>query len=84
MPKRKFEKDVSTPDIRAVVYTASELNPGDERVQKNVFVRASHDTRGRVTTQMEHLVHPREEAPPLSELFAALDSDTAILPTEDF
>lgn len=84
MPKRRRENEPSTPDIRTVVYTASELNPSNEHAQKNVFVRASHDTRGRVTTEVEHSVHPTEKAPALSEIFAELDIDTVPLLSEDF
>lgn len=83
MSKRKRDNDTLTSNIRAVTTTASEVN-FDESVQQNVLIRASHDSRGRLTTQFTHSVGPNQSTPPLSELYSTLDDDTVPILAEDF
>lgn len=81
-PKRKHSND--TPAIRTFSYSASQSTPDvEERVQRHVIVRASHDARGRVTTQIEHSFR-EDNVPDLTELLGELDNDEPFPSTEDF
>lgn len=76
-PKRKRSVDDS---VRAFSFTLddfSDSEPPPDVSQTNIALRARHDTRGRTSTQTEHLlINADEEEPNLDFIYSALhDND---------
>lgn len=77
--KRKHKHNDPTPSVRAFSYNHADLSDSEEPdqiMQTNIIMRATHDSRGRNTTQTIHTPFIEAEEPPvLDAIYAALTDD---------